>query len=120
MPLVQQIPRIFSDTPRPVVDARLGGPAFHGTSDDWKQVRFALAMIGHRPWACDKAAAPADHFLDPEVDPREGGPRLGDERATLTEFLRRQRLTLQLKCDGLDPLSLGTGQSSPQQCRYLD
>jgi Protein of unknown function (DUF664) len=48
----------------------------------------------------------ADYFLDPEVDPREGGPRLGDERATLTEFLRRQRLTLQLKCDGLDPIQL--------------
>ena len=41
-------------------------------------------------------------FLDPGSDPREGGPRLGDERATLTEFLRGQRLTLQLKCDGLD------------------
>jgi hypothetical protein len=27
---------------------------------------------------------------------------LGDERATLNEFLRCQRLTLQLKCDGLD------------------
>lgn len=25
-------------------------------------------------------------------DPREGGPRLGDERTTLTEFLRCQRL----------------------------
>ena len=38
-------------------------------------------------------------FLDPASDPREGGPRLGDERATLTEFLRSQRLTLQLSLD---------------------
>jgi hypothetical protein len=43
----------------------------------------------------------ADMFIDPGCDPREGGTRLGDERATLNEFLRCQRLTLQLKCDGL-------------------
>ena len=35
-------------------------------------------------------------------DPREHGPRLGDERTTLAESLRRQRLTLELKCAGLD------------------
>jgi hypothetical protein len=34
-------------------------------------------------------------------DPRENGPRLGDERATLVESPRRQRLTLE-KCSGLD------------------
>jgi len=34
-------------------------------------------------------------------DPREHGPRLGDERTTLTETLRKCRLTLELKCDGL-------------------
>ena len=44
----------------------------------------------------------ADLFIDPVDDPREGGPRLGGERATLTEFLRGQRLTLELKCAGLD------------------
>lgn len=44
----------------------------------------------------------ADVFLDPADDPREGGVTLGDERATLVEFLRFQRLTLQVKCDGLD------------------
>jgi hypothetical protein len=44
----------------------------------------------------------ADRFIDAEGDPREGGPPLGDERATLIEFLRGQRLTLQLKCEGLD------------------
>jgi uncharacterized damage-inducible protein DinB len=44
----------------------------------------------------------ADLFVEPGADPREGGPRLGDERTTLNEYLRCQRLTLQLKCDGLD------------------
>jgi hypothetical protein len=35
----------------------------------------------------------AEMFTDLEADPREGGPSLGDERATLVEFLRCQRLT---------------------------
>src|SRR5260370_10333779 len=43
----------------------------------------------------------ADAFLDPGCDPRQGGPRLGDERPTLNESLRGQRLTPQLKRDGL-------------------
>lgn len=37
-----------------------------------------------------------------DEDPREHGPRLGDERTTLVEALRCQRLTLQLKCADLD------------------
>src|SRR5690349_14794270 len=44
----------------------------------------------------------ADLFLEPGSDPREGGPRLAGEKTTLAEFLRYQRLTLQVKCDGLD------------------
>lgn len=48
----------------------------------------------------------ADMFLDLEADPREGGESLGDERATLVEFLRCQRLTLELKCGGLDAAQL--------------
>src|SRR5579862_6305040 len=34
-------------------------------------------------------------------DPRENGPSLGDERATLAENLRCWRLTLEMKCEGL-------------------
>ncbi len=48
----------------------------------------------------------ADRFVDPESDPREGGTSLGDERATLIEYLRGQRLTLQIKCEGLDAAQL--------------
>ena len=32
-------------------------------------------------------------------DPREHGPRLGNERTTLVEALRRQRLTLEMLDD---------------------
>jgi hypothetical protein len=37
-----------------------------------------------------------------DEDPREHGPHLGDERTTLVEALRCQRLTLEMKCAGLD------------------
>ena len=58
-------------------------------------------------------------FLDPASDPREGGPRLGDERSTLNEFLRGQRLTLQLKCDGLDAGQLALRAVEPSTMSLL-
>jgi uncharacterized damage-inducible protein DinB len=61
----------------------------------------------------------ADQFLDPGSDPRQGGPRLGDERATLNEFLRGQRLTLQLKCDGLDAGQLARRAVEPSTMSLL-
>ncbi len=61
----------------------------------------------------------ADVFLDPASDPREGGPRLGDERATLNEFLRFQRLTLQLKCGGLDAGQLALRSVEPSTMSLL-
>ena len=44
----------------------------------------------------------ADMFIDLKDDPRENGPTLGDERTTLVEALRCQRLILEMKCSGLD------------------
>src|SRR3954471_20228129 len=61
----------------------------------------------------------ADLFLEPADDPREGGPRLGDERATLTEYLRGQRLTLQLKCEGLDAEQLARRAVEPSTMSLL-
>ncbi len=61
----------------------------------------------------------ADLFIDPVDDPREGGPRLGGERATLAEFLRGQRLTLQLKCEGLDAEQLARRSVEPSTLSLL-
>jgi uncharacterized damage-inducible protein DinB len=61
----------------------------------------------------------ADLFLDPDSDPRQGGPRLGDERATLNEFLRLQRLTLRVKCDGLDAGQLARRAVEPSTMSLL-
>jgi uncharacterized damage-inducible protein DinB len=61
----------------------------------------------------------ADLFIDSVDDPREGGPRLGGERATLAEFLRCQRLTLELKCAGLDAEQLATRSVEPSTMSLL-
>jgi uncharacterized damage-inducible protein DinB len=61
----------------------------------------------------------ADLFPDPAADPRDGGPRLGDERTTLNEFLRGQRLTLELKCGGLDAGQLARRSVEPSTMSLL-
>jgi uncharacterized damage-inducible protein DinB len=43
-----------------------------------------------------------DLWVDPEDDPRDTGASPVGERAVLLEYLRHYRLTLELKCDGLD------------------
>lgn len=57
--------------------------------------------------------------MDLDADPRDGGARLGDERATLVEFLRGQRLTLQLKCEGLDAAQLARRAVEPSTMSLL-
>jgi hypothetical protein len=52
-------------------------------------------------------------------DPREHGPRLGDERTTLAEALRRQRLTLELKCAGLDAEAMARRAVEPSTMSLL-
>jgi hypothetical protein len=52
-------------------------------------------------------------------DPRENGPGLGDERTTLVEALRCQRLTLELKCAGLDAESLARRSVEPSTMSLL-
>jgi uncharacterized damage-inducible protein DinB len=61
----------------------------------------------------------ADMFLEADTDPREGGTSLGDERATLAEFLRTQRLTLQVKCEGLDAEQLARRSVEPSTMSLL-
>ncbi len=52
-------------------------------------------------------------------DPREHGPTLGDERTTLVEALRCQRLTLELKCAGLDAEALARRSVEPSTMSLL-
>jgi hypothetical protein len=52
-------------------------------------------------------------------DPREHGPRLGDERTTLVEALRCLRLTLELKCAGLDAEAMARRSVEPSTMSLL-
>jgi hypothetical protein len=52
-------------------------------------------------------------------DPRETKPRLGDERTTLVESLRCQRLTLEMKCSGLDAEAMARRAVEPSTMSLL-
>jgi Protein of unknown function (DUF664) len=54
-----------------------------------------------------------------DEDPRENGPRLGDERTTLVDSLRRQRLTLRMKCSGLDADAMARRSVEPSTMSLL-
>jgi len=61
----------------------------------------------------------ADMWVDPDNDPREGGPSPVDERATLLEYLRKYRLTLKMKCDDLDAGQLAARSVPPSTMSLL-
>src|ERR1700728_3037876 len=52
-------------------------------------------------------------------DTRENGPRLGDERVTLAEALRTARLTLKMKCAGLDAEAMARRSAEPSTMSLL-
>lgn len=52
-------------------------------------------------------------------DPREHGLRLGDERTTMIEALRCQRLTLEMKCAGLDAEAMARRSVEPSTMSLL-
>jgi hypothetical protein len=52
-------------------------------------------------------------------DPRENGPTLGDERTTLVETLRCVRLTLEMKCSGLDAEAMARRSVEPSTMSLL-
>jgi hypothetical protein len=61
----------------------------------------------------------ADMFIDLKDDPREDGPRLGDERTTLVEVMRAARLTLEMKCAGLDAEAMARRSVEPSTMSLL-
>jgi hypothetical protein len=61
----------------------------------------------------------ADMFIDLADDPREEGPTLGDERTTLVEAMRTARLTLEMKCAGLDAEAMARRSVEPSTMSLL-
>jgi hypothetical protein len=60
-----------------------------------------------------------DMFVTPEDDPRASDGRFQGERATLVGYLRDQRLTLELKCAGLDAAGLARRSVPPSDLSLL-
>jgi len=58
-------------------------------------------------------------FVAPEDDPRSDGPAGRDERSVLTAYLRDRRLTLELKCAGLDEAAMACRSVPPSNLSLL-
>jgi uncharacterized damage-inducible protein DinB len=62
---------------------------------------------------------PIDMFIEPEQDPRAEPPTAGSELDTLTGFLGWHRVTLELKCSGLDAGALARRAVEPSSLSLL-
>jgi hypothetical protein len=60
-----------------------------------------------------------DIFVPPEEDPRSTGGGPAGERETLTGYLRDYRLTLELKCKGLDAAGMACRSVPPSNLSLL-
>src|SRR6476659_7680905 len=60
-----------------------------------------------------------DMWVDPEADPREAIETSAGEKAVLAEYLDRYRLTLEMKCEGLDAEQLAQRSVPPSSMSLL-
>ena len=80
---------------------------------------------GPGPAPPDAAAEPErrfgwwDMWAGPEDDPREAGGPYAGERATLVRYLRDRRLTLEMKCEGLDAEAMARRSVPPSNLSLL-
>jgi hypothetical protein len=84
-----------------VVDPK-NDPQTAEPSQDWPAQRFGWSNM----------------FVHPDNDPRSDGG-FKDERSTLVGYLRDQRLTLELKCAGLDAADLARRSVEPSTLSLL-
>ncbi|MGA5319649.1 DinB family protein [Streptomyces seoulensis] len=71
-----------------------------------------------QPARWTEATVYPDMWADPDVDPREGTSPEG-ELATLLDYLTNYRLTLRMKCEGLDPAQLALRSVPPSTMSLL-
>jgi hypothetical protein len=88
----------------------------------WRKLRSDAALLAAM-MAGMATARRADMFTadgkPSDDDPRENRPTLGDERTTLVEALRCQRLTLELKCASLDAEAMARRAVEPSTMSLL-
>ena len=71
------------------------------------------------PTRWTRATVYPDMWVDPDDDPRETGAETVGERDTLLDYLRRYRLTLEMKCTDLDAEQLARRSVPPSTMSLL-
>lgn len=74
--------------------------------------------MSDQPARWSRATTYADMWVDPEDDPRDGESPEG-ELATLQDFLTGYRMTLRMKCEGLDAEQLARRSVPPSTMSLL-
>ena len=88
----------------------------------WRRrgVRTTMADVSEQPVRWTQASVHPDMWVDPEDDPREGSRADNDgELANLQDYLRAYRLTLLMKCEGLDAEQLARRSVPPSPMSLL-
>ncbi|MGH3366471.1 MAG: DUF664 domain-containing protein, partial [Nocardioidaceae bacterium] len=79
-----------------------------------------MARVSQPPGRWSRAIDYPDMWVDPGDDPRNtDGVSPDGELATLQDFLENYRLTLTMKCDGLDPEQLARRSVPPSTMSLL-
>ncbi|SOE06766.1 Protein of unknown function [Streptomyces sp. Ag109_G2-15] len=79
-----------------------------------------MNTVSDIPERWTQASVYPDMWADPDEDPRNSdGVSPDGELATLQEYLRDYRLTLQMKCEGLDPENLARRSVPPSTMSLL-
>src|SRR5829696_3176426 len=79
-----------------------------------------MTMVSEQPSRWSKASVYPDMWVDPGEDPRNSGRVSPDgELATLQDYLSDYRLTLRMKCEGLDAEQLARRSVPPSTMSLL-
>jgi len=78
-----------------------------------------MAGVTEQPGRWSRAVVFPDMWLDPDDDPRDDGPSPEGELPTLQAYLASYRLTLLMKCDGLDAGQLARRSVPPSTMSLL-
>lgn len=79
-----------------------------------------MARMSDQPARWTQATVYTDMWTDPDNDPRDSdGPGPEGELATLVDFLTGYRMTLRMKCEGLDPEQLARRSVPPSTMSLL-
>ncbi|MFF7967009.1 DinB family protein [Streptomyces sp. NPDC007903] len=77
-----------------------------------------MRLMTEQPARWTEATVYPDMWADPDDDPREG-PSPEGELATLQDYLSNYRLTLRMKCEGLDAAQLALRSVPPSTMSLL-